>query len=84
VCFNCLSFETAPDGAVTFEALSSMYGFPEVPGVLPRPDAMVPEPNTMRNGIHLRGEHMYVRNRVVLPPADGQTQDETPEITPMS
>ncbi len=58
-----MSFETVPDAVIGFEAFSSIYGFPDVPGITPRPEYIVPEPNTMRSGIHLRGEHIYVKNR---------------------
>jgi hypothetical protein len=58
-----VTFETTPGDALMFEASSTVYGFPEIPGVTPRPDYMVPEPNTMRNGISLRSQHIYVRNR---------------------
>lgn len=61
-----VSFETAPGEALAFEAFSSVYGFPEIPGIIPRPDYMAPETNTMRNGISLRGEHLYVRNSVEI------------------
>ncbi|NLV46039.1 MAG: M20/M25/M40 family metallo-hydrolase [Candidatus Hydrogenedentes bacterium] len=67
-----LSFETASDAPIVFEALSSIYGFPEIPGITPRPEYIVPEPNTMRSGIHLRSEHIYVKNRFEI----------APEITP--
>ncbi|MEI7940419.1 MAG: M20/M25/M40 family metallo-hydrolase [Verrucomicrobiota bacterium] len=58
-----VTFETTPGDAIIFEASSTVYGFPEIPGVTPRPDYMVPEPNTMRNGISLRSQHIYVKNR---------------------
>ncbi|MBW7864799.1 MAG: M20/M25/M40 family metallo-hydrolase [Candidatus Hydrogenedentes bacterium] len=61
------TFETVPDEALTFEVFSRIYGFPEIPGVVPRPEYMVPEPNTIRNGISLRGEHIYLRNSFTLP-----------------
>ncbi len=61
--------ETTPGDPPVFEAFASVYGFPEIPGVTPRPDHMVPEPNTMRNGISLRSEHMYVSNRLEIAPA---------------
>ncbi|HOC70874.1 MAG TPA: hypothetical protein PKO23_18865, partial [Candidatus Hydrogenedentes bacterium] len=53
-------------GVLAFKAFSSIYGFPDIPGVTPRPHTIVPEPNTMRNGIHLRAEPMYVKNRVKI------------------
>jgi hypothetical protein len=58
-----VTFETTPGDAIMFEASSTVYGFPEIPGVTPRPEYMVPEPNTMRNGISLRSQHIYVKNR---------------------
>ena len=58
-----VTFETTPGDAIVFEASSTVYGFPEIPGVTPRPDYMVPEPNTLRNGISLRSQHIYVKNR---------------------
>jgi len=63
-----MSFETASDASLVFEAFSSIYGFPDMPGITPRPEYIVPEPNTMRNGIHLRGEHIYVKNRFDIAP----------------
>ncbi len=62
-----LVLETTPGEPLTFEARSTQYGWPEVPGVTPRPEYIVPEPNTLRNGISLRGEHMYVRNTLQVP-----------------
>ena len=56
-------FETTQGGIIGLEASSTVYGFPEIPGIRPRPEYMVPEPNTMRNGISLRGQHIYVKNR---------------------
>jgi hypothetical protein len=61
-------FETTSGGALTFEASSTIYGFPDIPGVAPRPDYMVPEPNTMRNGIALRSRHIYLRNSFQIAP----------------
>jgi hypothetical protein len=58
-----VTFETTAGDAILFEASSTVYGFPEIPGVTPRPEYMVPEPNTMRNGISLRSQHIYVKNR---------------------
>jgi hypothetical protein len=58
-----VTFETMPGDALILEASSTVYGFPEIPGVTPRPEYMVPEPNTMRNGISLRSQHIYVKNR---------------------
>ena len=58
-----VTFETTPGDAIVFEASSTVYGFPEIPGVTPRPDYMVPEPNTLRNGISLRSQHIYLKNR---------------------
>jgi len=55
--------ETTPGDALGLEASSTVYGFPEIPGVRPRPEYMVPEPNTMRNGISVRSQHIYVKNR---------------------
>jgi hypothetical protein len=55
--------ETMPGDAIGLEASSTVYGFPEIPGVRPRPEYMVPEPNTMRNGISVRSQHIYVKNR---------------------
>ena len=57
-----LVLETAPGEALAFEADQEVYGFPDVPGITPRPDYMIPESNILRNGISLRGEHMYVKN----------------------
>ena len=59
------AFETTPDASVAFEALTSSYGQPDIPGVAPRPEYMAPEPNTLRNGIALRGERMYIRNKII-------------------
>jgi hypothetical protein len=57
-----LVLETTPGEALSFEANQEVYGFPNVPGITPRPDYMIPESNILRNGISLRGEHMYVKN----------------------
>jgi hypothetical protein len=57
-----VTFETTPGAAITFEASSTIYGFPEIPGIRPRPDYMIPEPNTMRHGIALRGQHIYLKS----------------------
>ena len=61
-----LVLETAPGTALAFEADQEIYGFPKVPGITPRPEYMVPESNILRNGISLRGEHMYVKNSIVV------------------
>jgi hypothetical protein len=61
-------FETAPGGTIGLEASSTVYGFPEIPGIRPRPEYMVPEPNTMRNGISVRSQHIYVRNTFQVAP----------------
>ena len=63
-----MSFETTSDANLVFEAFSSICGVPDVPGITPRPEYIVPEPNTMRSGIHLRGEHIYVKNRFDIAP----------------
>ncbi len=69
-----LYFETTPEEAIVFRANSTIYGFPEVPDITPRPDHMVPEPNTVRHGISLRSEHMFVGNSVTIPvAASGET-----------
>jgi len=57
-----LVLETTPGAALSFEADQEVYGFPNVPGITPRPDYMITENNIMRNGISLRGQHMYVKN----------------------
>ena len=57
-----VAFETVPGEAIAFEADQDVYGFPDVPGITPRPDYMIPESNILRNGISLRGAHMYVKN----------------------
>ncbi len=61
-----LALETAPGAALSFEADQEVYGFPKVPGITPRPEYMVPESNILRNGISLRGEHMYVKNSLQI------------------
>ena len=66
--------ETEPGDPPVFEAFASVYGFPEIPSVTPRPPHMVPEPNTMRNGITLRSQHMYITNRLELAPAPADLQ----------
>ncbi len=63
------TFETTPGEALTFEAFANIYGFPEIPGITPRPEYMVPEPNTIRFGLFLRGEHIYVMNSICIPAA---------------
>jgi hypothetical protein len=62
-----MTFETTPGEPIKFEAFSAIYGFPQIPGITPRPEYMVPEPNTLRNGISLRGEHIYLTNSVAIP-----------------
>lgn len=57
-----LKLTAASGEPIVFEAYSQIYGFPEIPGIAPRPEHIVPEPNTMRNGISLRSQHMFVRN----------------------
>ncbi|HRZ82949.1 MAG TPA: M20/M25/M40 family metallo-hydrolase [Candidatus Hydrogenedentes bacterium] len=66
--------ETEPGDPPVFEAFASVYGFPEIPSVTPRPAHMVPEPNTMRNGITLRSQHMYITNRLEIAPAPAGLQ----------
>ncbi len=66
--------ETEPGDPPVFEAFASVYGFPEIPGVTPRPEHMVPEPNTMRSGISLRGQHMYISNRLEIAAAPADLQ----------
>ena len=56
--------ETAPGAVLSFEADQEVYGFPDIPGITPRPEYMVPESNIMRNGISLRSQHMYVKNTI--------------------
>ncbi len=63
--------EATPGETLAFEAFSSIYGFPHLPNIQPRPGHIVTENNIMRNGISLRGEHLYVRNSFSLP-ATGQ------------
>jgi hypothetical protein len=67
-----IRFETTPGEPLVFEAFSSIYGFPQIPGIKPRPDYIVPETNLIRNGISLRGEHMYIRNSFTIPAAGSQ------------
>jgi len=57
-------FDTSQGGIIGLEASSTVYGFPDIPGVRPRPEYIVPEPNTMRNGISVRSQHIYVKNTV--------------------
>lgn len=71
-----MSFETEADAVLGFEAVSAIYGFPDVPGITPRPEYIVPEPNTMRNGIHLRGEHIYVKNHFEIAGSPAVSQPE--------
>ena len=73
LCFNLfprdgyeVTIEAASGEAIAFEARSSIYGFPKIPGIRPRPEHIVPESNIMRNGISLRGEHLYVKNSFTL------------------
>jgi hypothetical protein len=67
-----IRFDTTPGAPLVFEAFSSIYGRPQISGIKPRPDYIVPETNTIRNGISLRGEHMYVRNTFTIPGAGSQ------------
>jgi hypothetical protein len=67
-----IRFETTPGEPLVFEAFSSIYGFPQIPGIKPRPDYIVPETNLIRNGISLRGEHIYIRNSFTIPAAASQ------------
>lgn len=71
------TFETQPGEGVTFEAFSEAYGLPEIPGIQPRPDYIVPQPNTMRHGISLHGQQTYITNRITVPASStgsGNTQ----------
>lgn len=52
---------------LTFEAITAVYGFPNVSGIKPRPDYIVTENNIMRDGITLRSEHLYVKNTFGIP-----------------
>jgi hypothetical protein len=67
-----IRFETTPGEALVFEAFSSIYGFPKISGIKPRPDYIVPETNLIRHGISLRGEHIYIRNSFTIPAAASQ------------
>ncbi|MGI6139686.1 MAG: M28 family peptidase [Candidatus Hydrogenedentales bacterium] len=62
-----MHFETEGGEALRFEAFSTIYGFPELDGIKPRPEYIVPEPNTMRDGISIRSQHMYVKNHFEIP-----------------
>ena len=71
-----MTLATTPGEAVQFEAFLQIYGFPDIPGVTPRPEYMVPESNIARNGISLRSQHIYVTNSVVLPASDTVMMNE--------
>lgn len=62
-----LVLETIPGEALAFEAFSTIYLLPDIPGITPRPKYMIPESNIARNGISLRSEHVYVTNSFSIP-----------------
>lgn len=64
-----LVLETTPGEALAFEAFSTIYLLPDIPGITPRPEYMIPESNIARNGISLRSEHVYVTNSFSIPAA---------------
>ncbi len=64
-----LRIETTPGEAIAFDVTSTSYGLPEIPGIAPRPDHIVPEPNTLRHGLSLRGERIHVSHSFVIPEA---------------
>jgi len=59
---------TDADKPLVLKTREQMYGMPDVPGVKPRPDWMACEPNTVRHGQPLRGNHIWVTRTETFPP----------------
>ena len=73
-----LVLRTDAAGPLAITALERFYGQPDVPGIRPRPAYMEPEPNTVRHGLPLRGEHIYVTRTFTFPvptPGESSTTD---------
>ncbi len=80
-----LTLDTVPGAALSFEVDEEVYGFPNVPGITPRPEYMITENNIMRNGISLRGQHMYITSSFQVapgPPAPTPAPVPVPTPTP--
>lgn len=73
-----LVLRTNARGPLAINAIERFYGQPDIPGIRPRPTYMAPEPNTVRRGLPLRGEHIYVTRTFTFPvptPGESSTTD---------
>jgi hypothetical protein len=62
-----VTLKTDTAGPLAINAIEVFNGQPEIPSIRPRPPHIVPEPNTIRHGIGLRGEYMYVTRTFTFP-----------------
>lgn len=69
-----LKLTVDPGEPLILKTREQMYGMPHVPGIKPRPDWMACEPNTVRHGQPLRGNHIWVTKSHTFPaPASGNS-----------
>jgi hypothetical protein len=64
-----VTLKVDPKGRLAVKANERLYGLPDLPGVPPRPDYMVCEPNTIRRGKSLRSGNIFVTRTFEIPTA---------------
>jgi len=64
-----LVLELAPDAPLTLRVVEQHFGLPDLPGVPPRPEYLICEPNTMHHQHSIGSDQMLVIRTFRFPPA---------------
>lgn len=64
-----LVFKLPPDAPLTLKVVEEHFGLPDLPGVRPRPEHLICEPNTLHHNRSIGSDQMLVIRTFKFPPA---------------